>query len=110
MLITKQENYTLVTSDIDDFNNFLSAFNQKYNDLKNQHLIIDLSCFNDIKPEQINKLRPLIAKHKSNKKSLIIVNQNINIDLVLDDIICTPTLLEAEDTLQMEAIERDLGF
>jgi len=92
MQITKQDNYTLVTSDTDIFNDFLLNFDKHYSELKNQHLIIDLSFINDNTPENVNKLKPWMTKSKLNNKSFIIITQNINIDLVLDDMICTPTM------------------
>jgi hypothetical protein len=44
------------------------------------------------------------------KKSFIILNSNIDIDTISEELRVVPTLQEAEDMIQMEDIERDLGF
>ena len=42
--------------------------------------------------------------------SFVVICNGIDIDDVPDEINVVPTLQEAEDVLEMEAIERDLGF
>ena len=48
--------------------------------------------------------------HRGDNKSFVIVNDTINIDTVPDELMVVPTLQEAKDVIQMEDIERDLGF
>ncbi|MCF6213131.1 MAG: ribonuclease Z [Flavobacteriaceae bacterium] len=110
MLVEKKKNYTLIKSESQNFEIFLADFNTVYNNQKQNHLIVDLSIINDATTENINKLLILSAQSKSLKKSFVVVVKNIDIDLVSEKITCTPTLLEAEDTLEMEEMERDLGF
>jgi len=45
---------------------------------------------------------------KINNKSFIVVKNGIDIDKIPELLNITPTLGEAEDILEMEAIERDL--
>ena len=52
----------------------------------------------------------LSNRHRKNKHSFVIANDAINIDRVPDELVVVPTLREAEDIIQMEEIERDLGF
>ena len=47
---------------------------------------------------------------KENGTSFVIVNSNINIDDFPENFNIVPTLQEAEDILEMEAIERELEF
>jgi len=42
--------------------------------------------------------------------SFVIVFNGINIDNIPEDIVVVPTLTEAKDIIEMENIERDLGF
>jgi hypothetical protein len=42
--------------------------------------------------------------------SFVMVKPNIDIDDFPETLNIVPTLQEAEDVLEMEAIERDLGF
>lgn len=45
---------------------------------------------------------------KINNKSFVVVKNGIDIDKIPELLNITPTLVEAEDILEMEAIERDL--
>ena len=48
--------------------------------------------------------------HKKEKKSFVIVAENIDYNAVSSNLIVVPSLLEAHDIIEMEEIERDLGF
>lgn len=47
---------------------------------------------------------------KESGMSFVLVHSETNIDLLPDLLNIAPTIEEAEDILEMEAIERDLGF
>ena len=47
---------------------------------------------------------------RKNSLSFVIVNNNICIDDFPENFNIVPTLIEAEDILEMEAMERELGF
>jgi len=89
---------------------FYQKLNHEYASFKSQNLIIDLShdkalTINDIKLfSEISKL------HKIAKKSLVLVTYSINPNDVLSQLTVVPTQLEAHDIIEMEEIERDLGF
>ena len=48
--------------------------------------------------------------HRKTKQSFVIVNDAIDFDDVPFEMIVVPTLQEAGDIIEMEEIERDLGF
>jgi hypothetical protein len=48
--------------------------------------------------------------HKIAKKSLVLVTYSINPNDVPSQLTVVPTQLEAHDIIEMEEIERDLGF
>ena len=50
------------------------------------------------------------AEHKNNNKSFVIVYNGIDIDALPNDLMVVPTLTEAEDIIEIEEIERDLGI
>jgi hypothetical protein len=52
----------------------------------------------------------LSKKHKKEKKSLVLVTDAIDFNAVPTTVTVVPTLLEAHDIIEMEEIERDLGF
>ena len=48
--------------------------------------------------------------HRQNGTSFVIIFEGIDIDEIPDEINVVPTFTEALDILEMDAIERDLGF
>jgi hypothetical protein len=48
--------------------------------------------------------------HKKGKKSFVLVVDNVDIDKLPLKMTVVPTLMEAHDIIEMEEIERDLGF
>jgi len=48
--------------------------------------------------------------HKKEKKSLVLVAVDINFNDIPSKLTVVPTILEAHDIIEMEEIERDLGF
>ncbi len=58
----------------------------------------------------IKTFSDLSKKHKKAKKSFVIVAENIDFNDVPASMLVVPTLLEAHDMIEMEEIERDLGF
>jgi MFS superfamily sulfate permease-like transporter len=89
---------------------FLTKFTNEYNSFKNQNLIIDLSTDKEIIMDDVKSFSDLIKKHKKNKKSLVLVSNAIDYNKVPNSITLVPTVLEAHDIIEMEEIERDLGF
>ena len=52
----------------------------------------------------------LSQKHKEQKHSFVIVASKIIFDEVNEELSVVPTLKEAHSFIEMEEIERDLGF
>ena len=89
---------------------FITKLTHEYNSFKNQNLIIDLSTDKEIVMEDVKSFSELIKKHKKNKKSFVLVTDSVDYNKVPNSITLVPTLLEAHDIIEMEEIERDLGF
>ena len=53
---------------------------------------------------------PLSKLHKKAKKSFVIVTSDFDYNAVPEKLTVVPSLLEAHDIIEMEEIERDLGF
>ena len=52
-----------------------------------------------------------VTENKQEKNtSVVIINADLNLDDFPEHINIAPTMQEAEDILEMEAIERELGF
>lgn len=89
---------------------FLERLQSPLQDFPNQNFVVDVSKFSEIKPEHLKDLIPLSKKHKKNKKSFIVVCDALSEDQLPDQLDVVPSVLEAQDTIEMDEIERDLGF
>jgi hypothetical protein len=105
MHIQKKDNYTLVGVDtsFDEFKEGIDA-------LKSNHLVLEVSENLNIDDAIISLFLELATDFKQNGMSFVMVKPNIDIDDFPETLNIVPTLQEAEDVLEMEAIERDLGF
>ena len=112
MIINKTDAYTSFqpsdTGDNSSINilSFSKELIEKYPIFKNDNLIIDFSTNFNIELDEILLFSQLAMDHKNNNKSLVIVCNGLDID----EIIVVPTLKEAEDVIELEEIERDLGI
>ncbi len=96
-------------------NSDLSDFLNKVNELKN--IGIDHSTILFFNEEQqlskleLEQLLPIISKHRTANKSFVMVTTSLDFDSAdHDDFVVVPTLQEAFELIEMEDIERDLGF
>ena len=89
---------------------FYQKLQHEYNSFKTQNLIIDLSHDKAITIKDINLFLEIVKYHSKSKKSLVFVTDIINFNDVPERITVVPTILEAYDIIEMEEIERDLGF
>jgi len=81
-----------------------------YERFKNDNLIVSLTSLSKIPLEDIVEFLQISNKHRKAKHSFVIVTDKANLDEMPDEIIVVPTLQEAYDIIEMEEIERDLGF
>lgn len=104
----KEKGHTIIiTKTSETPNDFLEKISHEYNQFKDKNLIIDLG---NQHPVDIQIFESLNTQHRANKKSFVVVIPEIDLDDFEDDIIVVPTLQEAHDVIEMEEIERDLGF
>ncbi len=110
MLLEKKENYTLITSDENSFLDFYTSFLEKKESLNKEHLLLQISNKINTSFKDFLLFLSIAEQKKENGTSFVIINNNINIDNFPDNFNIVPTLIEAEDILEMEAMERELGF
>lgn len=103
-------NYIIWEDEKDDVKNFAAFLTKHYNSFQNENVVVNILKYGQLSLEELLSFLKLSDKHRKAKKSFVIVNDTINIDPVPEEMIVVPTLREAEDVIQMEDIERDLGF
>lgn len=89
---------------------FLQKVSNQYASFKDHNLILDVTHDKTADIKSIKTFVELSKKHKKSKKSFVLVAENIDFNGVPSSILVVPTLLEAHDMIDMEEIERDLGF
>lgn len=110
MIVTTEGNISIITHERLSLEALLAAMNDQYEILKNDNIIVDLFSITPIQPETLNIFLSISNKHRANDHSFVLVYKDVNINEISDELIVVPTLQEAKDIIEMEEIERDLGF
>ncbi len=102
------------TTIIKDTQNNVTAFVEKltneYHAFQNQNLILDVSQDKAISNADLSHFKELAKTHKKAKKSMIVVTDSVDFNKVPSYLNVVPSVLEAHDMIEMDEIERDLGF
>lgn len=91
-----------------DFRNLVKGH---YKNMHQQNIVVDLSAITKLKSHHILEFSELSLYNKDQvNKSFVLVIGKMPIDALPEDISTAPTLHEALDLIDMEEIERDLGY
>ena len=74
------------------------------------YLVIDLLKYEKLSLEDLLLFLPVSNEQRAANKSFVIVNKAVHIDRVPEEIMVVPTLGEAKDVIELEEIQRDLGY
>lgn len=110
MVVTRTETYTHIKPSQNSVVEFFGEFKKRHKEFKVEHLIIDFSDKINIEIKEILLFLKLSVQHRKNGTSFVLVCGGISVDDLPDELNVVPTFDEALDTLEMDAIERDLGF
>ena len=91
-------------------NDFVQKVTAEYNTFKEKNIVLDLSQDGAITLNGLISFLQLSNKHRKSKKSFVLVVPDFDYNEVPDEMVVVPTQLEAHDIIEMEEIERDLGF
>jgi len=111
MKIENKENLVILTdekNDIKDFASFLEY--QIPKKFKGQNVVLDLLEYKKLNLPDLLLFLKVSNLHRKTKQSFVIINDAIPVDDIPMEMTVAPTLQEGEDIVQMEEIERDLGF
>lgn len=111
MNITNFDNYVVLADEKEDVNDYATFIEyQVPAKFKGQNVVIDLLKYEDLELYELLLFLKVSNKHRATKHSFVLVNNGINTDDIPFEMIVVPTLEEAGDIIEMEDIERDLGF
>lgn len=108
MIFDKDGTTTIIDQEKKSLSIFLKNLEEKYGEVKNDNLIINLFTFDKLTSDDVLEFLNISNKHRKTGKSFVIVTDKVSYDEVPDAIIVAPTLQEAKDIIEMEEIERDL--
>jgi hypothetical protein len=110
MIIDKDGNITIITQEKTSVIELVKKLDVVYSRFKNDNIIVSLTSLKPIPLEEIVEFLQLSNTHRKSKHSFVVVSNKVNLDDMPDEIIVVPTIQEAYDVIEMEEIERDLGF
>ena len=110
MRIDRDDDITLITQETATIKHLIERIESSYNKFKNDNIIVNLSSLGRLQLTDIIEFLQLSNKHRKAKHTFVIVSSNFNFDEAPDEIIIVPSLQEAYDIIEMEEMERDLGF
>ncbi len=107
----EEKGHTIIIKDTEgNIQTFLEKVTDQHNSYKNHNLVLDVTQDESVTIVSLKLCSPLSKIHKKGKKSFVIVANTIDFNSVPASLLVVPTLLEAHDMIEMEEIERDLGF
>lgn len=93
-----------------DLASFLTNVTNEYKTFEKHNIVIDIRMHKNLSVKEINGFMLLSKIHRKGKKSFVIVTSDLDHNAVSDKLAVVRSLQEAHDIIEMEEIERDLGF
>ena len=107
----EQKGHTTTLKDTQgDIQSFLKKVSNEHHSYKSQNVIIDITQDENVTLKDVKLFSDLSKMHRKGKKSFVIVVDDINFNDVPATLNVVPSIQEARDIIEMEEIERDLGF
>ena len=111
MKIENHDNFVILNDEQDNLEKFASFLEfQIPNKFKGQNVIINLSSIKNLSLDNLLFFLKVSNIHRETLHSFVLVNDSLNPDDLPAEMVVVPTVQEAEDIIEMEEIERELGF
>lgn len=110
MKITHKDTYIILKAEKENVSDFVKELSKNRSDFKKDNIVIDILKYRSLNLQELLQFLEISNLHRSQKKSFVIVNNSVDIEVIPEELIVVPTLLEAGDIIGMEELERELGF
>ncbi|SDW94101.1 ribonuclease Z [Aequorivita viscosa] len=111
MKINNHPDYVVLEDEKNDISSFATFIeSQVPSKYKGQNVVLNLLKYDSLELNELLLFLKVSNLHRKTKHSFVIVNDAISMDEIPYEMIVVPTLQEAGDIIEMEEIERDLGF
>lgn len=110
MIIDQNGNISIITQEKATIVELVKKLQAIYPKFKNDNIIVALTSLKRLNVSDILEFLAMSNTHRETKHSFVIVTDKIDLDHVPDEIVVVSTIQEAYDIIEMEEMERDLGF
>ncbi|MGB5417775.1 ribonuclease Z [Algibacter sp.] len=110
MIFDQKDNTTIITQEKVSVIELVKKLQALYPKYKNNNIVVTLTSINAITKSEITEFLQISNTHVAAKHSFVIVSSKIDLESVPDQLAVVPTIQEAFDIIEMEDMERDLGF
>lgn len=110
MIFDRDGNISIITQERATIVELAKKIKILYSRFKNDNIIINLTSLRFLSTREVVEFLQLSNTHRSAKHSFVLVSNTIDLDDIPEELIIVPTLQEAYDIIEMEDMERDLGF
>lgn len=110
MEISRKKNYIILQSPGLDIAEFATYLTQNHSEFESDNVVIDVLDKENIESKDLLVFLEISDRHRAGKKSFVIASNPVAVETLPEDLIIAPTLREAEDIVNMEELERELGF
>lgn len=111
MTIEEKDGYTLISQNkTTSFEYFIKKFIKQHKELEKTNLIVNLFENQTFENDFFSVLLNYSQLHEDTGTTFVVVCNNVDIDNFPESFNVVPTLTEAIDILEMENIQRELGF
>ena len=106
-----QKGHTVTIKDTQgDLDSFRLKLTNEYKTFQKSNIIVDIRQHKKLTIAAVESFLPLSKTHKKAKKSFVLVTSELDFNTVSDQLAVVRSMQEAHDIIEMEEIERDLGF
>ena len=110
MEVQQNANTSIIKNFEIDLTTFVANLKLQFESYQNQNIIVDIFNLKGLKNKDLTVFLDFIKMSKKNKKSFVVVISDFDFNKATAKINVVPTIQEAHDIIEMEEIERDLGF
>ena len=110
MIFDKDGNTSIITQENASIIEVAKKLQILYSRFKNDNIIINLTSLKSLSAQDVIEFLLISNQHRNAKHSFVLVSDKINLEAIPEELVIVPTLQEAYDVIEMEDIERDLGF
>jgi hypothetical protein len=110
MKVERQKHAVLIKDTQGNLESFVEKLTHEYKSFKKENIIVDLTHYNALTIKQLNLFLAISKIHKAAKKSFVLVANDIDFNTISAKLTVVPSQLEAHDLIELDEIERDLGF